>query len=195
MGIIPKCLPVYCVCMFQSENVRWAHSVAQYHEQEETLSGDVLLTAAFISYAGSFSKKYRRELLDNLWMPFLRSQKVTVLHKLRKFPELFYNEKIFSQSIRYSLHLYVTLSFFFPSIITPSCVRLCLDFHVDISSYFANFSLSSLRQTPIPMTEGLDPVLMLTDDAMVAQWNNEGLPGDKMSTQNATILTNCELWH
>lgn len=45
------------------------------------------------------------------------------------------------------------------------------------------------------MTEGLDPVSMLTDDAMVAQWNNEGLPGDKMSTQNATILTNCQLWH
>ncbi|XP_033960741.1 dynein axonemal heavy chain 11 [Pseudochaenichthys georgianus] len=107
----------------ESENVRWAHSVAQYHEQEETLSGDLLLTAAFISYAGSFSKKYRRELLDNLWMPFLHSQKM-----------------------------------------------------------------------PIPMTEGLDPVLMLTDGAMVAQWNNEGLPGDTMSTQNATILTNCERW-
>ncbi|XP_071376580.1 dynein axonemal heavy chain 11 [Centroberyx affinis] len=106
----------------ESENVRWAHSVAQYHEQEETLCGDVLLTAAFISYAGSFSKKYR-EHLDNLWMPFLRSQKV-----------------------------------------------------------------------PIPMTEDLDPVSMLTDDATVAQWNNEGLPGDKMSTQNATILTNCERW-
>ena len=44
------------------------------------------------------------------------------------------------------------------------------------------------------MTEGLDPVLMLTDGAMVAQWNNEGLPGDKMSTQNAAILTNCELY-
>lgn len=44
------------------------------------------------------------------------------------------------------------------------------------------------------MTEGLDPVSMLTDDAMVAQWNNEGLPGDKMSTQNATILTNCQPW-
>uniref|UniRef100_A0A8D3BSR6 AAA+ ATPase domain-containing protein n=1 Tax=Scophthalmus maximus TaxID=52904 RepID=A0A8D3BSR6_SCOMX len=107
----------------ESENVRWAHSVAQYHEQEETLCGDVLLTAAFISYAGSFSKKYRQELLNNLWMPFLRSQKFS-----------------------------------------------------------------------IPMTEGLDPVSMLTDDATVAQWNNEGLPGDKMSTQNATILTNCERW-
>ncbi|KAI1899529.1 hypothetical protein AGOR_G00062730 [Albula goreensis] len=107
----------------ESENVRWAHSVAQYHEQEKTLYGDVLLTSAFISYAGSFSKKYRHELVENLWMPFLRSQKI-----------------------------------------------------------------------PIPMTEGLDPVCMLTDDATVAKWNNEGLPSDKMSTQNGTILTNCERW-
>lgn len=75
---------VYIICVFQSENVRWAHSVAQYREQEETLSGDVLLTAAFISYAGSFSKKYRRELLENLWMPFLRSQKVSVSQILTK---------------------------------------------------------------------------------------------------------------
>ncbi|KAG9277586.1 dynein heavy chain 11, axonemal-like [Astyanax mexicanus] len=107
----------------ESENVRWAHSVAQYREQEATLCGDVLLTAAFISYAGSFSKRYRLELLHKLWMPYLRTQKV-----------------------------------------------------------------------PIPMTEGLDPISMLTDDATVAKWNNEGLPGDKMSTQNATILLNCERW-
>uniref|UniRef100_A0A3B4DVC9 Dynein, axonemal, heavy polypeptide 9 like n=1 Tax=Pygocentrus nattereri TaxID=42514 RepID=A0A3B4DVC9_PYGNA len=107
----------------ESENVRWGHSVAQYREQEATLCGDVLLTAAFISYAGSFSKRYRHELLHKLWMPYLRTQKV-----------------------------------------------------------------------PIPMTEGLDPVSMLTDDAMIAKWNNEGLPGDKISIQNATILLNCERW-
>ncbi|XP_069077648.1 dynein axonemal heavy chain 11-like [Pleurodeles waltl] len=107
----------------ESENIRWAHSVAQYHEQEETLCGDVLLTSAFISYAGSFSKKYRHELVDSLWMPYLRSQKVL-----------------------------------------------------------------------IPMTEGLDPISMLTDDATIAKWNNEGLPSDNMSTQNGTILTNCERW-
>ncbi|KAG7466869.1 hypothetical protein MATL_G00146930 [Megalops atlanticus] len=107
----------------ESENVRWAHSVAQYHEQEKTLCGDVLLTSAFISYAGSFSKKYRQELVEHLWMPYLRSQKI-----------------------------------------------------------------------PVPMTEGLDPISMLTDDATIAKWNNEGLPSDKMSTQNGTILTNCERW-
>ncbi|KAH0621501.1 hypothetical protein JD844_022871 [Phrynosoma platyrhinos] len=107
----------------ESENVRWGQSVAQYHEQEKTLCGDVLLTAAFISYAGPFAKWYRHELVQNLWLPFLRSQKV-----------------------------------------------------------------------PIPMTEGLDPISMLTDDATIAKWNNEGLPSDTMSVQNATILTNCERW-
>lgn len=78
-------LSLLMVCVFQSENVRWANSLAQFHEQEETLSGDVLLTAAFISYAGSFSKKYRRELLENLWMPFLRSQMVSLLFILLIF--------------------------------------------------------------------------------------------------------------
>ena len=35
---------------------------------------------------------------------------------------------------------------------------------------------------------------MLTDDASIATWNNEGLPSDRMSTENATILSNCERW-
>lgn len=35
---------------------------------------------------------------------------------------------------------------------------------------------------------------MLTDDAQIATWNNEGLPSDRMSTENATILCNCERW-
>ncbi|KAM8934084.1 dynein axonemal heavy chain 11-like [Pelodytes ibericus] len=107
----------------ESENVRWAQSVALFHEQEKTLCGDVLLTASFISYAGSFSKKYRYELVEHLWMPYLASQKF-----------------------------------------------------------------------PIPMTEGLNPISMLTDDATIARWNNEGLPSDTMSIQNGTILTNCERW-
>lgn len=49
-------------------------------------------------------------------------------------------------------------------------------------------------KNPIPVSEGLDPLTLLTDDALIASWNNEGLPGDRMSTENATILTNCERW-
>lgn len=47
---------------------------------------------------------------------------------------------------------------------------------------------------PIPTSEGLDPLTLLIDDADVATWNNQGLPGDRMSTENATILTRCERW-
>ncbi|RLU18201.1 hypothetical protein DMN91_008557 [Ooceraea biroi] len=46
----------------------------------------------------------------------------------------------------------------------------------------------------IPITEGLDPLSLLTDDTQVAKWNNEGLPNDRMSTENATILTNSDRW-
>ena len=35
---------------------------------------------------------------------------------------------------------------------------------------------------------------MLTDDATVAGWNNQGLPADRMSMENATILTTCDRW-
>ncbi|KAG8128898.1 hypothetical protein E2320_015666, partial [Naja naja] len=46
----------------------------------------------------------------------------------------------------------------------------------------------------IPVTPSLDPLKMLTDDADIAAWQNEGLPADRMSVENATILTNCERW-
>lgn len=53
--------------------------------------------------------------------------------------------------------------------------------------------LNTLK-SPIPVTDGLDPLVMLTDDATIATWNNEGLPSDRMSTENATILSNAERW-
>uniref|UniRef100_A0A803T5S7 Dynein axonemal heavy chain 11 n=1 Tax=Anolis carolinensis TaxID=28377 RepID=A0A803T5S7_ANOCA len=107
----------------ESENVRWTQSIKSFEAQEVTVCGDVLLTAAFVSYIGSFTKVYRHELVESLWLPFLKSQK-----------------------------------------------------------------------NPIPISEDLDLVAMLTDDAMIASWNNEGLPSDRMSIENAAILTNCERW-
>ncbi|XP_039595259.1 dynein heavy chain 9, axonemal [Polypterus senegalus] len=106
-----------------SENVRWAEAVGNFKEQLTTVCGDVLLITAFVSYLGYFTKKYRIELMDGAWRPYLSALKV-----------------------------------------------------------------------PIPVTPELDPLSMLTDDADIAGWQNEGLPADRMSTENATILTNCERW-
>lgn len=50
------------------------------------------------------------------------------------------------------------------------------------------------QSTPIPTTDGMDPLDMLTDPAMVAQWQNEFLPADRVSTENAAILTNAQRW-
>ncbi|XP_078510049.1 dynein axonemal heavy chain 17 isoform X2 [Lissotriton helveticus] len=106
-----------------SENVRWAQSIMMFQEQEKTLCGDVLLITAFVSYVGYFVKKYRNELMEKYWLPYMNN-----------------------------------------------------------------------LQVPIPATEGLDPLSLLTEDATIAAWNNQGLPSDRMSTENATILCNTERW-
>lgn len=46
----------------------------------------------------------------------------------------------------------------------------------------------------IPMVPDLDCMTLLTDDAQIAQWNNEGLPTDSMSTENATIMISSSRW-
>ncbi|CAG7823312.1 unnamed protein product [Allacma fusca] len=47
---------------------------------------------------------------------------------------------------------------------------------------------------PIPMSGNVDPLKVLTDDAEVADWNTFGLPSDRMSIENATILVNSQRW-
>jgi dynein heavy chain len=37
-----------------------------------------------------------------------------------------------------------------------------------------------------------NPLLVLTDEATVAGWNNYALPPDRVSTENGSILTNSE---
>lgn len=64
--------------VFQSENIRWTQSVKSFEAQEVTVCGDVLLTAAFVSYVGSFTKPYRQELVECIWLPFLKSQQVSI---------------------------------------------------------------------------------------------------------------------
>nr|CAI5851783.1 unnamed protein product [Callosobruchus analis] len=42
-------------------------------ENGKMLPGDVLLTTAFISYVGCFTKQYRLDLLHKLWLPFFNN--------------------------------------------------------------------------------------------------------------------------
>ncbi|VDN97799.1 unnamed protein product [Rodentolepis nana] len=106
-----------------SEKLRWSQQIEEHKAHASCLPGDVLITAAFLSYLGYFTKKYRSHLLEKLWKP-------------------------------------------------------CLD---------------SLQPT-IPITANLDPLTLLVDDALVAKWNNEGLPSDQFSVENAAIVIAAERW-
>ena len=44
-------------------------------------AGDVLLITAFVSYVGSFTKTYRVDLMDKMWLPFMKAQKVQYKQK------------------------------------------------------------------------------------------------------------------
>ncbi|XP_016337659.1 dynein heavy chain 11, axonemal [Sinocyclocheilus anshuiensis] len=107
----------------QAENVRWSEGQLELESQLKTVCGDVLVAAAFVSYAGYFTQPYRHQLLHDILIPFLRE-----------------------------------------------------------------------LQTPIPLTDGLDPVLTLTDQATVAGWQNQGLPADRLSIENAAILMASQCW-
>jgi dynein heavy chain len=55
------------------ENVRWAASIETLTAEQDMLVGDTLLAAAFISYIGPFTKKYRDALLNESWLTFMET--------------------------------------------------------------------------------------------------------------------------
>ena len=103
------------------ENKRWGESIAEFGVKEESLIGDILVAAAFVSYAGPFNATYRKRLIEEFWIP-------------------------------------------------------------------------DVVQREIPMTEGIHPLDLLTDDAKKAGWANEGLPTDPLSVENGAIITNASRW-
>merc|ERR1719424_2153074 len=44
------------------------------------------------------------------------------------------------------------------------------------------------------MSDGIDPLKVLSIDADVANWQNEGLPSDRVSVENAAVITSCSRW-
>jgi len=54
-----------------SEGTRWEAAIISLNAQLEILPGDVLLAAAFVSYSGCFSKKFRTTLQDGTYIPYL----------------------------------------------------------------------------------------------------------------------------
>lgn len=59
----------------EGERVRWGESIEQYKKQLRSLAGDVLISAAFLSYSGPFDSEYRARLSQS-WATQLRKYKI-----------------------------------------------------------------------------------------------------------------------
>ena len=68
------------------------------------------------------------------------------------------------------------------------------NFQASYCMQMQGFKVIFFLQPTIPMTEGFDVLSLLTDPATIAHWSNENLPNDRISVENATILTNAERW-
>jgi dynein heavy chain len=58
------------------ERDRWDKSIAKYEEAMRYLPGDVLLAAAFMSYAGPFNSTYRQSLVSGVWLAQIKSLEI-----------------------------------------------------------------------------------------------------------------------
>ena len=54
--------------------------------------------------------------------------------------------------------------------------------------------LADIEAKQIPFTKGVDPLMVLATDALIATWKNEGLPADRISIENASVVTACARW-
>ncbi|CAM9358663.1 unnamed protein product [Ascophyllum nodosum] len=104
-----------------NEYKRWGEEVERLRRMASSTVGDVMLAAAFVTYAGAFSKGYRQELWQNRWLPDLKAK-------------------------------------------------------------------------AIPLRVGLNPLEILTSKFQVDIWQDEGLPSDRISTENGGMITQCRRW-
>ena len=54
--------------------------------------------------------------------------------------------------------------------------------------------IPDMIEKKVPMTEGIQPLPVLADEAQIAGWNGQGLPGDSVSVANGAIVANCKRW-
>ncbi|CAE7205816.1 ODA4, partial [Symbiodinium sp. KB8] len=105
----------------ESEQKRWTATVERLKHSELMLIGDVLLSAAFVSYIGAFDYQFRGELWEETWLPDIRARS-------------------------------------------------------------------------IPVSDEADPLSQLTDEGKTARMQSEGLPSDRISTENGAIITSSQRW-
>lgn len=54
--------------------------------------------------------------------------------------------------------------------------------------------LPFMQKNSIPMSDNADPLALLASPAIIAEWNGQGLPSDRVSIENGAISSFAERW-
>merc|ERR1719506_1006514 len=57
-----------------------------------------------------------------------------------------------------------------------------------------NAWINDLTERTIPLSDGIDPLKVLATEGDIAAWQNEGLPADRVSVENAAVVVSCSRW-
>lgn len=63
-----------------------------------------------------------------------------------------------------------------------------------VNKHWVPFLETAAGGQRIPMAEKPDPMSMLADEATIAVWSSQGLPDDKVSIENGSIVTSTQRW-
>eukprot|EP00892_Ulva_mutabilis_P000667 jgi/Ulvmu1/10600/UM065_0055.1 len=66
-----------------SEQKRWSKDMQTLSARQEFLVGDCLMTSAFLSYTGSFTFEYRKEMIYGMWLSDIRSRGLPISPEFR----------------------------------------------------------------------------------------------------------------
>uniref|UniRef100_A0A1I8GN74 Dynein heavy chain 10, axonemal n=1 Tax=Macrostomum lignano TaxID=282301 RepID=A0A1I8GN74_9PLAT len=61
-----------------SENVRWTNDLADLKDQRIRLTGDCLLSSAFLCYVGAFSSEFRKKMVYEDWLGDIQEKEIPI---------------------------------------------------------------------------------------------------------------------
>ena len=143
----------------------------------------MLLAAAFVSYAGPFTSKFRAGLIKE-WIKFLMDKGAPMTPGISDPLKVGSNSNSKTAASQASLLRALLLAM--SQIMMSMMIVL-------IAASLPEVMLASLQSSSCIGALAL-ALQVLVDDATVASWVREGLPSDPTSVQNGTILTNSERW-
>ena len=144
----------------------------------------MLLAAAFVSYAGPFTSKFRAGLIKE-WIKFLMDKGAPMTPGISDPLKVGFTSNSITAAGQASLPHALSVTTSPKSIMVMPMVMNAASVLRTMLASFQSSSCMGLLAAALQV---------LVDDATVASWVREGLPSDPTSVQNGTILTNSERW-